>query len=78
MRTFALLGAKNFGVFEIYGVFARTHEKRELSQCGYFVAKGERGRFFAMCGRLIWTPLTRKIKALGVAMKNRQIGTLHF
>jgi len=27
MRTCALIGAKNFGIFEIYGVSARTREE---------------------------------------------------
>jgi len=59
MRTSALLNAKNFGFFEIYGVSAQTRGSG-LSQCGHFA--GKEGQFFAMlCGRLLWTALTTYI-----------------
>jgi len=38
MQTSALFGAKNFGFFEIYGVFTWT---RGLSQDGHFADKRE-------------------------------------
>jgi len=46
-------GAKNFGFFEIYGVSARTREKRDLSQYRHFTDK-EEGQFFVFYER----PLT--------------------
>jgi len=53
MRTSALFGGKNFGIFEIYGMSART---RGLSQCGHFADKCEGDQFFAiLCGRPLWT-----------------------
>jgi len=41
MRTSAILGAKKFGFFEIYGVSARTRKKRTI--------------FAILGGRLLWT-----------------------
>jgi len=56
MRTSALFGAKNFGLFKIYGVSAPTRVEGMLSQCGHFADKGEGGQFFTiLCGRLLWT-----------------------
>jgi len=54
MRMSAVFGAKNFRIFKIYGVSART--RGELSSCGHFVGKGS-GQFFVilygsiLCGR---------------------------
>jgi len=53
IRTF---WRKKFGLFEIYGVSARTRGRvepvrtrgRRLSQCGHFADKGEEGQFFAI------------------------------
>jgi len=42
MRMSALFGAKNFGLFKIYCMFAQTRGKRRLSQCGHFADKGGR------------------------------------
>jgi len=39
-RLFTLFGAKNFGFFEIYGVYARQRE---------------RSIFAILCGCLLWT-----------------------
>jgi len=51
MRTSVFFGAKNFGIFEIYGVSART---REVQPVRIFCGQGGRGgQFFAiLCGRL--------------------------
>jgi len=58
MRTSALIGAKNFGFFEIYGVTAWT-KGRGLSQCGYFADKGERANFSRFCADVFYgRPLT--------------------
>jgi len=48
MRTFALIGAKNFGFFEIYGMFAIRTDKGGggLSQCGHFADKGDKESIF--------------------------------
>jgi len=51
MRMSALLGAKNYRFFEIYGV---SVQKKGLSLCGKFAKSG--GQFFAiLCGRRLWT-----------------------
>jgi len=51
MWTSVFLCAKNFGFFEIYGVSARMG----VSQCGYFVDKGEGVNFSRFCAGLLWT-----------------------
>jgi len=40
MQTSAHFGKKIFGIFEIYGVFARTRGEG-LNQCGHSTGKGE-------------------------------------
>jgi len=52
MQTYALIGAKTFRFFEIYGVSARTRVGGGLSQCGYFAGKGHQF-FVILCGRLL-------------------------
>jgi len=47
---------KNFGIFEIYGLSARTREERGFSLYGHFVNKEEGGSIFRdFCGRLLRT-----------------------
>jgi len=51
MRTFAIFGARNFGLFEIYGVRADKREGVEPVRTFY-------GKFFGiLCGRFLWNNL---------------------
>jgi len=50
MRTSALFGAKNFGFFEIYGVFAWTRGGIEPMR-----TKGEKGQFSRFYANIFWT-----------------------
>jgi len=45
MRTSALFGAKNFGIFEIYGVSAGT---RGVDPVRIFCGQGGEGQFFTI------------------------------
>jgi len=54
MQTSTLIGTKNFGFFEIYGVFART--RGGWASADIFRTMGNGGQFFAiLCGRPLWT-----------------------
>jgi len=51
----AIIDAKNFGFFEIYGV-PHGQGRKELSQFGHFADKGGGDEFFEiMCERPLWT-----------------------
>jgi len=58
MRTFALFGAKHFGIFEIYGVSKHTRTcggegGKRLSHCGHFAHKGEGVNFSRFCADVL-------------------------
>jgi len=53
MQTSELFGVKNFGLFEIYGGFAR---KMGVEPVQTFFGQRGRSQFFAILyGRLLWT-----------------------
>jgi len=61
MRTSALFGAKNFGFFEIYGVFARTRGEG-VEPVRTFCEQGGRGSIFC---DFLWVAPNRNYELCG-------------